>query len=123
MIRTTIASRPMVLTGPRRQRGISRLPKLAIDRVVMTLRASAALARAGQESEFFLEKHSFGDWGEMDERRRALNDLALQAGRPCVSTFSTLLGEPIALRTDIEHGVTAILMADECPSLAPSRRS
>ena len=52
-------------------------PKFSLGQVVATPGALEALEESGQTPQFFLEKHQQGDWGEICEEDKMLNDQAL----------------------------------------------
>jgi hypothetical protein len=76
------------------------------------------IARAGQEPLFFLQKHLRGDWGEVCEEDKMLNDQSLVDGSRILSTYKTLLGVKIwiitkAMGDDGYRAATTILLPDE----------
>lgn len=81
--------------------------------VGITGKAAAAIDQAGQDIEFFLFKHLLGDWGELPDELRRVNDQSLESGDRVCSRFSTLLGTTLFLITDGPRRRTAILTADE----------
>lgn len=75
-------------------------PRFLQGKIVITIKALAALHRAGQDADFFLEKHTRGDWGEADPRQSAGNESAVLSGRAIVSIHQTLLGEKLLILTN-----------------------
>ncbi len=76
------------------------------------------IARAGQEPLFFLQKHFLGDWGDLSQGDKELNDLALVDGSRIMSAYKTLLGVKIwiiteAVGDDGRRAATTILLPDE----------
>jgi hypothetical protein len=71
-------------------------PKFPLGKVTVKQEAAYALALAGQDAAFFLEKHASGDWGE---ETKALNEQGLQQGRMVMSKYHTLRGHEIYVMT------------------------
>ena len=69
--------------------------KFSLGRIVATPGALHALHEAGQSADEFLSRHVTGDWGELDQEDKSLNDAAL-IGR-VDATFDRAVG---ALRVD-----------------------
>src|SRR5437763_1325267 len=74
--------------------------KLELGQVVATPGALEALRRAGQRTSDFLDRHSAGDWGDLDEEDRILNDEALVDGSRILSSYETGAGERIWIITE-----------------------
>jgi hypothetical protein len=97
--------------------GTSR-PKFLPGRIVGTPGALAALQSSGQSPLEFLSRHLRGDWGDLDEEDRNLNDLALIDGSRLLSAYVTSKGEKIwiiteAVDDDGHRAATTILLAAE----------
>ncbi len=85
---------------------------------VATPGALEALANAGQEATFFLDKHARGDWGDLDAEDGEANNRALMDGGRIFSAYRTLKGEKLWVITEAEddHGnrqCTTILRPEE----------
>jgi hypothetical protein len=64
-----------------RQNGCAKTqPRFSLCRVVATLGALEALRKARQSAAEFVERHARGDWGDVCEEDRQLNDEALIDG-------------------------------------------
>ena len=59
-----------------------------------------AIQEAGQSPDFFLNKHSQGDWGEISKGDKRLNDEALVDGGRLLSAYRTLRNERIWVITE-----------------------
>ena len=93
-------------------------PKFNLGQIVATPGALEALEESGQTPQFFLEKHQCGDWGEVCQEDKQLNDQSLMDGSRLLSAYRTLLGERIWIITeaadDQGHRVaTTLLRPDE----------
>src|SRR5262245_5827492 len=80
--------------------------KFPLRQLVAPPGALDALAAAGQEPLFFLQKHVTGDWGDLDAEDREANDRALADGSRIFSAYRTLKAEKLWVITEAEddHG-------------------
>lgn len=67
---------------------------------VATPGAIEALRAAGQQPVEFLRRHVAGDWGNLDDEDKALNDSALIDGSRLLSAFVTRAGTRLWLITE-----------------------
>ena len=74
--------------------------KFSLGRIVATPGALEALAAAGQSAGEFLARHVTGDWGELHDDDRRLNNLALTDGSRLLSAYVTSKGERIWVITE-----------------------
>jgi hypothetical protein len=88
-------------------------PKFELGKIVLTPGALEALSRAGQDAEFFLEKHAQGDWGDVAPDDQAENERALLEGGRLVSLFMTLTGDALLLITEADRSLTTVMTPDE----------
>jgi hypothetical protein len=92
--------------------------KFSLGRIVATPGAIHALLDAGQSAEEFLSRHCTGDWGDLDEEDKALNDAALIDGSRLLSAYSTHTGTRIWVITEavndvgLRYGTTILLPED-----------
>ena len=63
--------------------------------IVATPAALEALQDAGQTPSEFLMRHLAGDWGDLDDEDRNLNNAALIDGSRILSAYKTRKGERI----------------------------
>ena len=63
--------------------------KFGLGQVVATPGALEALREAGQQPSEFLGRHLAGDWGDLDDVDRLLNDEALIEGSRILSAYTT----------------------------------
>ena len=79
---------------------------LRLGRIVATPGALEAMARAGQDAKFSLEKNASGDWGQVDERDRAENDYGLARGYRILSSYRAAAGETLWIITEADRSST-----------------
>ncbi len=87
-------------------------------RVVATPGALGALQNAGQFPREFLDRHASGDWGDLSEGDRQLNDEAVKDGSRIFSSYAIRGGQTIWIITEAadEHcqrAATTILLPEE----------
>jgi hypothetical protein len=93
--------------------------KFGIGRLVATPGAIAALKRSGQHVSEFLASHMAGDWGEVCEEDRKLNDAAIaHEDDPALRTrvlsaYTTAKGERIWLITEADRSSSCLLLPEE----------
>ena len=93
-------------------------PAFLLGRLLATPGALQALRQSGQVPTDFLNRHSRGDWGELSEEDRQLNDEALIDGSRVLSAYHTSNGVKLWIITEAadDRGVrvaTTILLPDE----------
>jgi len=74
--------------------------KFDLGQVVATPDALEALKAAGQGPVEFLARHLRGDWGDLDEEDRRLNDMALVDGSRILSSYVLNTGVKVWLISD-----------------------
>jgi hypothetical protein len=60
-----------------------------------------------------LQRHSTGDWGELDAEDRQENDRALQSGLRLLSSYISTSGATYWVITEANRSVTTLLMPDD----------
>ena len=93
-------------------------PLFSLGRIVSTPGALHALHDAGQQPGEFLARHVTGDWGDLDDEDRNLNNAALIDGSRILSAYTTRKGERIWVITEAVNEVglrycTTILKPEE----------
>ena len=88
-------------------------PKFSAGQLVATPGALEALAQSGQTPDFFLDKHLNGDWGDIDDEDRLMNEQALRNGQRLLSAYTTLKGVRIWIITEADRSSTCILTPEE----------
>ena len=77
-----------------------------------------ALEESGQSPEFFLDKHVQGDWGEICDGDKQLNDQAVVDGGRILSAYKALKGVRIWIITEAaddegKRAATTTLLPDQ----------
>jgi hypothetical protein len=93
-------------------------PKFSLGQIVATPGALEALHKAGQTATEFLERHARGDWGEVCDEDRRLNDEALIDGSRLLSAYRTSLSEKLWIITEAaddagHRAATTVLLPSE----------
>lgn len=89
-----------------------------LGQLLATPGALSALQDAGQSPAEFLSRHSLGDWGELCETDRQLNQQSLADGSRLLSAYATAKGVKLWIITeaaddDGQRLATTILLPDE----------
>ena len=92
--------------------------KFPLGRLAATPGALEAMEASGQTAEFFLARHASGDYGEVNDEDRRLNDEALIHGDRILSAYRTLKGVKLWVITEAaddngHRAATTILLPDE----------
>ncbi len=87
--------------------------KFPLGQIVATPGALEALAESGQTPDFFLDKHVQGDWGEVCNEDKKLNDEALLDGSRLLSAYRTLKNERIWVITEADRSSSCLLKPEE----------
>src|SRR5208283_2778239 len=100
------------------RRSIAMIGTFSLGQVVATPGALRALQEAKQPPSDFLSRHIAGDWGEISEEDKRLNDLALVEGSRLLSAYRTSKGTKLwiiteAVDDDGKRAATTLLLPDE----------
>jgi hypothetical protein len=92
--------------------------KFELGQIVATPGALEALKAAGQGPGELLRRHVTGDWGELCDEDRRLNDLAVRDGSRILSSYKTKAGVKLwiiteAVDDDGRRPSTCLLLPDE----------
>lgn len=92
--------------------------KFSLGGIFMTPGAKEALVAARELPSTFLHRHVAGDWGDVSQGDKELNDEALTNGGRVLSAYTTLLGTKLWVITEAEgdngqREATTILLPDE----------
>lgn len=86
---------------------------LQLGQVVATPGAIEALKKASQTASHFLNRHLSGDWGELCDEDRQLNDEATKNGSRVLSAYTLTTGEKIWIITEADRSSTCLLLPSE----------
>jgi len=87
--------------------------KFPLGQIVATPGVLEALEQSGQTAAFFLDKHAQGDWGEVSNGDKKLNDEALVSGERLLSAYRTRRNERIWVITEADRSSTCLLKPSE----------
>jgi hypothetical protein len=92
--------------------------KFLLGQLAATPGALEAMEASGQTAEFFLARHASGDYGEVNDEDRQLNDEALIHGDRILSAYRTLKGVKLWIVTEAaddngHRAATTILLPEE----------
>jgi hypothetical protein len=92
--------------------------KFQLGQVVATPAALKAIEDAGQDPDFFLDKHAAGDWGEVDAGDKRANEEALVSGDRLLSAYRTLKNVRLWIITEAEddqnnRAATTLLLPEQ----------
>ena len=88
-------------------------PKFPLGQIVATPGALRALGASGNTPQEFLDRHVSGDWGELDKKDVAENDLSLKEGLRILSAYHLRDGTKIWIITEADRSSTCILLPEE----------
>jgi hypothetical protein len=92
--------------------------KFQLGEVLVTPRASQALAASSQSLDELLARHQSGDWGDVSAAERRLNDEGIAKRFNLVSNYRTRGGERLMVVTRADRGSTFVHLApDARPAL------
>ena len=82
-----------------------------LGRIVVTPNALARLST--EEITQAIRRHQAGDWGDVNEQDRQVNNLALEQGARLVSLYQSIQGVKLQVITEAGRSVTTILLAED----------
>lgn len=93
-------------------------PLFKLGQIVATPGALEALDKASQQPWQLLARHVQGDWGELDDEDRQLNDEALKDGSRLLSVYILKTGVRVWIITEAaddrgNRAATTLLLPDE----------
>jgi hypothetical protein len=86
----------------------ARTSKFELGELVVTPTASAALKAGGQTIDDFLARHQSGDWGEVSEQVRTVNERGVAEQFSLQSVYATGTGERLVIITTGDRSLTMI---------------
>jgi hypothetical protein len=87
-------------------------PRFRLGQAVATPGAAQALEESGESPWLFLRRHLSGDWGDLDEDRRA-NEDAVKTGSRILSAYRTSKGKRLWVITEADRSSTCILLPED----------
>ena len=87
--------------------------KFNLGRVVATPGAIEALTAAGATPLPYLARHAAGDWGDLDEDDKRMNDLASKLDERILSAYTLTDGTRIWIITEGDRSATTVLLPEE----------
>jgi hypothetical protein len=96
----------------------SRHPVFPLGQVLATPGALNAIDESGQAPAEFLSRHAAGDWGDVGDDDKQLNNDALQDGSRILSAYHTAKGTRLWIITEAaddtgQRSATTILLPEE----------
>ena len=88
-------------------------PRFRLGMVLITPGAILALAEANQSALALLERHAYGDWGELAPEDWQANEDALQEDTRLFSAYTLTTGERIWVITEWDRSATTVLLPSE----------
>lgn len=90
--------------------------KLELGQVVVTPRAKETLKAWGCAVEKILARHQAGDWGDISENERKLNDEGIDNHLDVVSSYSSNNGSQVTVFTKSDRSYTLVHVSPRAPS-------
>jgi hypothetical protein len=88
-------------------------PKFELGSIVATPGALELLERAGRNPLEFIIKHISGDWGQLDDHDRLVNESALLHGGRLLSSYVLEGDERLWCITETDRSSTCLLLPQE----------
>ena len=87
--------------------------RFSLGQIVATPGALEAMSESGQVPAQFIARHVAGDWGEVCDEDKRLNDGALVDDSRILSAYTTAKGEKVWVITEADRSSTCILLPAE----------
>ena len=87
--------------------------KFNLGTVTATPAVLDCLSESGQTPGEFLARHQCGDWGDLDDEDKRLNDEALVDGSRILSAYKLATGQRIWIITEVGRTLTTILRPED----------
>lgn len=92
---------------------VGRKPKFELGRTVITPGAIVALMFNNVSVRMLLHRHSRGDWGDLSEEDKALNEQSVEDGSRILSAYSLADGTRVWVITEADRSASTILLPEE----------
>ena len=86
-------------------------PKFVLGQTVITANAKAVLPEL--DVVLALQRHHSGDWGDVDEHDRQVNENALRNGDRLVSIYKSVCGQKFYIITEWDRSVSTVLLPED----------
>ena len=90
-----------------------RQPRFRLGTVLITPGAILALVEANQSALALLERHAYGDWGNLTTEDWQANERALQQGTRLFSAYTLVTGRRLWIITEWDRSITTLLLPME----------
>lgn len=87
--------------------------KFPLGKIVATPGALETLSSSGETPASFLNRHLGGDWGDICDEDKRLNDEAVECGFRILSAFKTQKDVTLWIITEADRSSTCILLPEE----------
>jgi len=87
--------------------------RFSLGQVVATPGAIAALHATGETPLPYVTRHAAGDWGDLEEGDKRMNDLATTHDERILSAYTLTDGTRIYIITEGDRSATTILLPEE----------
>ena len=87
------------------------MPKFELGQTVITANAKAVLPEL--DVVLALQRHHSGDWGDVDDHDRQVNEDALRSGDRLVSIYKSVRGQKFYIITEWNRSVTTLLLPED----------
>lgn len=85
---------------------------LELGNVSITPEAADAAVAAGRTVQEFIDRHASGDWGDIGDHARAMNEYAARFGWRVQSSYALGKGHYIRIRTSMTRNTEVLLVKD-----------
>jgi len=99
--------------GMKQLNGTTWQQKFPLGQIVATPGALAAMQKSGDSAHDLIMRHSAGDWGDVCDEDKKLNDAALHNGERLLSAYTLRNGVKIWIISEADRSVTTFLLPDE----------
>lgn len=88
-------------------------PRFPLNQIVATPGALEALAESNQSAQEFLQRHVYGDWGNVSDEDKAANEYDLAHSGRLLSSYRTAKGVKLWVITEADRSSTCVLLPSE----------
>jgi len=87
--------------------------KFRLGQLVATPAALEALSESGKTPAEFLTRHQHGDWGELDDEDKRLNEEAIHNSSRILSAYTLNSGKRLWVVSEADRSSTCLLLPEE----------